>query len=340
MIATQEPVISLSDTASPSAVQSAKSASLNQHALINLIRLIKSLEIKYVHEDEEVGEEYLVKRDWETVLYARALLDALKEGNEQSSKTTSTLSDLEKTLNNVQSSFRARVTSPLPTPSLNPALIALPMTPNPSNPVTSALPSRKDSPAPLVPSTRATSSGPTRSSNTPLPVDAARIPPSGASAVLRKRKSKVDDYLAQRSRGDLQDSSSSDLLPLKPVAKGKHAGGSGLSDRDALLAGAGNGVGSVIGSAQLHEELGGQLADMSHRLKLNAVHFSNSLEKEKGILETSQEVLEKNLASTRSSKKQLSSVSKKGRGTTCLTLGVVILVLVLFIWTYMLIRFT
>lgn len=47
-----------------------------------------------------------------------------------------------------------------------------------------------------------------------------------------------------------------------------------------------------------------------------------------------------NLVDTRSSKKDLATVSKKGRGTTCMTLGVVILVLVIFVWTYMLIRFT
>jgi len=65
-----------------------------------------------------------------------------------------------------------------------------------------------------------------------------------------------------------------------------------------------------MGSAQLHEELGGQLADvsllsgsrysmtngqMSHRLKLNAVHFANSLEDEKSLLDTSTEVLESKL---------------------------------------------
>lgn len=31
---------------------------------------------------------------------------------------------------------------------------------------------------------------------------------------------------------------------------------------------------------------------MSHRLKLNAVHFSNSLEAEKALLESSQQTLE------------------------------------------------
>lgn len=97
---------------------------------------------------------------------------------------------------------------------------------------------------------------------------------------------------------------------------------------------------------------------------MNAIHFANSLEDEKSLLDDSSEVLEsmflllhfstnsscswlivlvttiENLALTRKSKKQLSTVSKKGRGTTCLTLGVVIFVMVVFVWTYLLIRFT
>lgn len=47
-----------------------------------------------------------------------------------------------------------------------------------------------------------------------------------------------------------------------------------------------------------------------------------------------------NLVATQASKKQLGTVSSKGRGTTCLTLGVIILALIIFVWTYMLIRFT
>jgi len=47
-----------------------------------------------------------------------------------------------------------------------------------------------------------------------------------------------------------------------------------------------------------------------------------------------------NLVATRSSKKTLSTVSRKSRGTTCMTLGIVALVLVIFVWTYMLIKFT
>jgi hypothetical protein len=36
-------------------------------------------------------------------------------------------------------------------------------------------------------------------------------------------------------------------------------------------------------------------SQMSHRLKLNAVHFANSLEDEKSLLDTSTEILESKL---------------------------------------------
>jgi hypothetical protein len=99
---------------------------------------------------------------------------------------------------------------------------------------------------------------------------------------------------------------------------------------------------------------------MSHQLKLNAVHFSKSLEDEKGILEASTEVLQRtspllrflplkltlkplcagNLDRTQISKKVLDSVRKKTGGTTWLTIISIIVVMVAFMWTYLLIRFT
>ncbi|WRT66593.1 uncharacterized protein IL334_003552 [Kwoniella shivajii] len=321
MIATLQPeIIELADKASPAAIQAAKSAASNQHALINLIRLVKSLDAKANSEEDDVLEPYAVKKEWETVLYTRALLDALKEENEQSSSTSSSLKDLDRELASVEKSFRIRLTSPAPTPSLNPALIALPMTPNPSNPISA------DRLNTSIPISRSIAS----SVKPPSPV---LVPPADG---VRKRKSRVDEHLASRSKAELSDSNTQeDLLPLKSIIPPKK---SGPGSRDSLLAGAGPGMG--IGAAQIHEELGGQLADMSHRLKLNAVHFANSLENEKSLLEDSQNVLENNLTATRSSKKHLSSVSSKGRSTTCLTLGVVFLVMILFVWTYMLIRFT
>lgn len=79
---------------------------------------------------------------------------------------------------------------------------------------------------------------------------------------------------------------------------------------------------------------------MSHRLKLNAIHFSNSLEEEKGMMQRSEDTLESNLAATKESKGTLSKVSTKGRSTTCMTIGVIVAVILLFVWTLMLIRFT
>lgn len=87
---------------SPSTRKAAQAAASNQHALVNLIRLIKFLEVKLAEsEEDEYLNIYIVRKDWEvsaliyatqhlalnilqTVLYARVLLDTLKQGNEQS----------------------------------------------------------------------------------------------------------------------------------------------------------------------------------------------------------------------------------------------------------------
>lgn len=47
-----------------------------------------------------------------------------------------------------------------------------------------------------------------------------------------------------------------------------------------------------------------------------------------------------NLDGTLKSKGNLDQVSRKGRSTTCMQLGIMVTVLLLFVWTYMLIRFT
>lgn len=95
------------------------------------------------------------------------------------------------------------------------------------------------------------------------PVEASAQPqqatPSLPSApILRQRHgnvpSSVDEYLRSRRMGDEYK----DLLPLK---ESKPAPKPEISVRDQLLDGAGTRPG--MGAAQLHEELGGQLADVS-----------------------------------------------------------------------------
>lgn len=319
---------------SPSTRKAAQAAASNQHALVNLIRLIKSLEIKLAEsEEDEYLNIYIIRKDWEvsaliyatqhlalntlqTVLYARVLLDTLKQGNEQTSSATSTLSDLEISLDHIQSSYHSRLASPLPTSHLNPALIALPRSPS----FTIPNGSRISSPS-LTPIVQL------------LPITSDQT----ASKNVRRRRVQLEDYLVKRTREDILGDESG-LLAMKPIHNFENGSSKPLEARDELL---GHTVpGSALGATQVHEELSGQLADMSKRLKLNAIHFSNSLENEKHLIQDSQDVLEKNLSTTKSNKKHLSTVSRKGRSTTCLTLGIILLVMIVFIWTYLLIRFT
>ncbi|ODO06428.1 hypothetical protein L198_01660 [Cryptococcus wingfieldii CBS 7118] len=306
----------------PAVQKAVLAAASSQHARTNLIRLVKSLEVKAADSDYDESSVAL-KKEWETVLYARALLDRLQYVNEQSSSSTAAFTDLDRSLRTVETVFRRRLISPSPTPSSNPALIALPMSSSSSNQTNSspvdkfALPSNEFY---------------EESRLAPLP----RAQPTTVRSA-RRRRAQTDDYLAKINREHTTGDHAS-LLPLKLEETREPHGNSVAGDRDNLLRGIAPESG--LGAAQLHEELGGQLADMSHRLKLNAVHFSNSLENEKHLIDDSQDALEKNLASTRTNKKGLATVSKKSRGTTCMTFGIILMVLLLFMWTYMLIRFT
>ncbi|ODO09153.1 hypothetical protein I350_02753 [Cryptococcus amylolentus CBS 6273] len=322
----------------PAVQKAALAAASSQHARTNLIRLVKSLEAKAVDNDYDESSVVL-KKEWElsvariihvigliclqTVLYARALLDRLQYVNEQSSSSTAAFQDIDRSLRTVETVFRRRLMSPSPTPSFNPALIALPMSPSSSN---------QTNPSPVDKASRTSNDHYEESRTAPSP----RTQPTTVRSV-RRRRAQTDDYLAKINR-EYTTGDHTSLLPLRLEKTQKSYGNSGAGDRDTLLGGVAPESG--LGAAQLHEELGGQLADMSHRLKLNAVHFSNSLENEKHLIEDSQDALEKNLASTRTNKEGLSTVSKKSRGTTCMTFGIILMVLLLFMWTYMLIRFT
>lgn len=98
----------LISTPTPTTRKAAEAAASNQHALVNLIRLVKSLEIKLAEsEEDEYLNIYIIRKDWEvsapiyitqslalntlqTVLHARVLLDTLKQGNEQSVQMVAT----------------------------------------------------------------------------------------------------------------------------------------------------------------------------------------------------------------------------------------------------------
>jgi SNARE protein 1 len=87
------------------------------------------------------------------------------------------------------------------------------------------------------------------------------------------------------------------------------------------------------GTTALHEELSLQLEQMAQQLKRNALHFSASLERDKGVVEGAGEKLEQNFGVM---ERQRVRLRKRGRGWyVCL---VVLLVVVVFVLMAVVIR--
>ncbi|KJA13587.1 hypothetical protein HYPSUDRAFT_49770 [Hypholoma sublateritium FD-334 SS-4] len=93
-------------------------------------------------------------------------------------------------------------------------------------------------------------------------------------------------------------------------------------------------------STAIQEELTSQLELMAKQLKRNAMHFSNSLEKDKAVVEDAQGKLEVNHDVMQKERLRLRDHSGKSRGTTCMVLGIILLVLVVFMLMVSFIRFS
>jgi hypothetical protein len=158
----------------------------------------------------------------QTVQYARVLLDTLKQSNEGSSNSSNILLDLEKTLKSVE--IRYKELSSLPTTPAIPPPSAVPLPASPTS-------------RPISPPSEPTS---------------VALPPVDPAKNLRKRVLNTETYLRTRLAED-REGDEAGLLPLKYQQARKEE-----NERDSLLGGTRPGM----GSAQLHEELGGQLADV------------------------------------------------------------------------------
>ncbi|KIJ68041.1 hypothetical protein HYDPIDRAFT_173736 [Hydnomerulius pinastri MD-312] len=93
-------------------------------------------------------------------------------------------------------------------------------------------------------------------------------------------------------------------------------------------------------SRALQEELSEQLALMATQLRRNATHFSESLEKDKSVVETMQEKLEGNFDFMKKERIRLRDFRGKSGGTTCLVIMSIMVVLIAFILMVFVIRVT
>jgi len=93
-------------------------------------------------------------------------------------------------------------------------------------------------------------------------------------------------------------------------------------------------------SLQTQEELSLQLAQMATQLKLNAVHFTESLAKDRAVMEGAEEKLEGNLTRLKTERSRLRIYSGKSGSTTWLVLGAIVVVVGAWVLMFLVIRIT
>ena len=93
-------------------------------------------------------------------------------------------------------------------------------------------------------------------------------------------------------------------------------------------------------STAVQDDLAEQLAKMAEQLKRNAMHFSEALEKDKGVLEGMDEKLDRNHDVLSKERVRLRDHRGKSWGTTWITILSLIVVTIGFFLTYFVIRVT
>ncbi|GAA5913321.1 hypothetical protein JCM8208_005208 [Rhodotorula glutinis] len=102
------------------------------------------------------------------------------------------------------------------------------------------------------------------------------------------------------------------------------------------------GAGADLASYHASEQasLLGALSSLSSTLKASTLEFSTLLERDKEVLEAAEGKLERSEGQMSKEGKRLEGVRKKGRGTTCATLGILAVVAVLWVLVFLLIKVT
>ncbi|KAJ3502777.1 hypothetical protein NMY22_g18472 [Coprinellus aureogranulatus] len=126
-------------------------------------------------------------------------------------------------------------------------------------------------------------------------------------------------------------------LPASTSTSATHT--TALSEKPSLTSRTTHGKG-MEAHTSLQSELSSQLEAMAAQLKRNALHFSEALEKDKAVVEAALGKVEGNLGFMETQRKRLRDFSGKSGGTTWLTLGIVLCVLLLFVVMVGFIRLT
>ncbi|ORX50225.1 hypothetical protein DM01DRAFT_1409214 [Hesseltinella vesiculosa] len=90
---------------------------------------------------------------------------------------------------------------------------------------------------------------------------------------------------------------------------------------------------------QLHDDITMDLSKMAKQLKMNTQNFGDVLQKDKKVLEDANTLVESNLSHMKQERKRLDAHYSKSWGTTCMNLGVVLFVCIMFVFVFFTIKF-
>lgn len=165
------------------------------------------------------------------------------------------------------------------------------------------------------------------------PVPAYLVAKRARAAAEKKR-------LAELEESD--DDDDDDLVIPTPAKVAKKL--DDLIPADAVPVGGGGGGGSggdLLGQHHaLQTSLLSSLTSLSGALKQSTLSFSDNLAKDKEVMTRAQEQLETSEAGMKTQQARLKEVRGKSRGTTCWTLGLLAVVFVLWLLTFLLIKVT
>ncbi|BGP63320.1 hypothetical protein NBRC10512_005072 [Rhodotorula toruloides] len=158
---------------------------------------------------------------------------------------------------------------------------------------------------------------------------AGAVPPY--LAAKRKRKEKEREKAESPDADDAVDEKKKDRLAAAAAADDLLPADSGTSATTSDL---------LSHHHALQSTLLDSLTSLSGALKTSTLTFSDSLAKDKEVMEKAKEQLEGNMGTMVGQQKRLKDVRGKTRGTTCWTIGLLAIVAVLWVLVFLLIKVT